>query len=198
MMITRLNSRDLPEVIDMTFEQWKESYAGQTDGFIKKASEFIVRKNYYDNEFSYKIVEDGIIRAILFGCHKQETNDALDWVAKEMKNMTESEIEIMDNQVHYLTKFDNLLSTYMTGNDMKIALIISNKRGYGTILLNHFISICTKRKRDDLYLWTDTTCNHQYYPKQGFGEIMSVENSNPNTKEEGYQTIFYKIRISGL
>ena len=43
--------------------------------------------------------------------------------------MTESEKEIMDNSVHYLTKFDNLLSTYMTENDMKIALIISNKRG---------------------------------------------------------------------
>lgn len=197
-MITRLTRRDLPDVIDMTFEQWKESYTGQTDEFIKKASEFIVRKNYYDNEFSYKIVKDGIIIAFLFGCHKQETNDALDWVAKEMKNKTESEIEIMENSVHYLTKFDNLLSTYMTENDMKVALIISNKRGYGTILLNHFMSICTDRKNEYLYLWTDTTCNHQYYPKQGFEEIMSVENSNLNSKVEDFQTIFYKKRIPNL
>lgn len=59
MMITRLNSRDLPEVIDMTFEQWKESYTGQTDEFIKKASEFIVRKIIMITNSHIKLLKTG-------------------------------------------------------------------------------------------------------------------------------------------
>jgi hypothetical protein len=70
MEISKLYNNDLPQVYEMAIEAWKDAYPGQSDAFIRKVSEFIVRKNYYENAYRYKIIEDGIIRAILLGCEK--------------------------------------------------------------------------------------------------------------------------------
>ena len=195
MKISKLNTSDLPQVNNMAFEAWKDAYAGQSQDFIEKVSEFIVRKNYYDNEYAYKIVEDGAIKAILFGCEKDEKNDALEWVGHQRKDLTGPELVIMDNQIDYLLKSDDLLATYLTDNDIKLALIISDKRGYGTEILKHFITESQVKGKDKMYLWTDSTCNHEYYPKRGFEEVLRIDNANANKIEEAYQTLFYSKKI---
>lgn len=101
----------------------------------------------------------------------------------------------MDNQIDYLSNSDDLLATYMTDNDIKLALIISNKRGYGAEILKHFINESQVKGKEKIYLWTDSSCNHEYYPKRGFEEILCVDNANANQNEEAYQTLFYRKKI---
>src|SRR5690606_23191029 len=124
-----------------------------------------------------------------------EQNDALEWVGQQRKKFTAAERTIMDNQIDYLGKSDDLLATYLTDNDLKIALIISNKRGYGTEILNHFIKESQAKGKDSIYLWTDSSCNHGYYPKWGFEEILCVDNANANSFDEAYRTLFYCKKI---
>ena len=195
MEISKLYNSDLPQVYEMAFEAWKDAYPGQSDAFIRKVSEFIMRKNYYENAYRYKISEDGIIRAILLGCEKNDKNDALEWVELQTKNLQGSELLIMNNQKDYLVKSDDLLATFLTDNDIKLALFISNKRGYGTKLLNHFMEESQMKGKDKMYLWTDSSCNHHYYPKQGFEEVLSVGNANANIIKEDYRTLFYCKKI---
>lgn len=131
----------------------------------------------------------------MFGCEKDEKNDALEWVGHQRKDLTGPELVIMDNQIDYLLKSDDLLATYLTDNDIKLALIISDKRGYGTEILKHFITESQVKGKDKMYLWTDSTCNHEYYPKRGFEEVLRIDNANANKIEEAYQTLFYSKKI---
>ncbi|WP_187263594.1 GNAT family N-acetyltransferase [Pontibacter beigongshangensis] len=195
MEISKLYNSDLPQVYELAFEAWKEAYPGQSDAFIRKVSEFIVRKNYYENAYRYKIVEDGIIKAILLGCEKNDTNNALEWVALQKNDLQDSELLTMNNQKDYLVKSDDLLATFLSDNDIKLALFISNVRGYGTKLLNHFMEEAQVKGKDKMYLWTDSSCNHQYYPKQGFEEVLCIDNANASIVEEDYRTLFYCKKI---
>lgn len=128
----------------------------------------------------------------MFGCGKGETNDALNWVNTEMKTMSSNEFEVINNSVAYLSKFDELLSSHMTQKDMKVALFISNKRGCGSMLLDHYRQVCKENKKENLFLWTDSTCSYQYYPRKGFEEILRVDMANQNRTDEAFQTILYK------
>lgn len=102
---------------------------------------------------------------------------------------------VMPNHIDYLVEFDNLLVTYMLDNAIKLALFISNNRGYGSEILNYFIPECRASGKNKMFLWTDSTCNHGYYPSKGFEKILSVNNANANIGDDQYRTLFYSMTI---
>lgn len=44
MMVTKLNEDELPKVYELAFEAWEDAYAGYSEAFVQKVSEFIVKK----------------------------------------------------------------------------------------------------------------------------------------------------------
>lgn len=195
-MITQFREEDLSQAIELTFDHWKDSYVGHSDEFIWTACELIVRQNFYNNKVSFKITADARMKGFLFGCHKDETNDALKWVNAQIGTLSSNQAEIFNNTVDYLNKFDALLSSHMTQSDMKVALFVSGKKGCGRMLLDHYMQVCNNDSIERLFLWTDSTCNYQYYPKNGFEELLRVDMANQNRKEKDFQTILYKKPVS--
>ena len=42
-----------------------------------------------------------------------------------------------------------------------------------------------------MYLWTDTSCNHDYYPNHGFTLATKYRDSHYSTNENDYITYIY-------
>lgn len=195
MKIVPFNEVYIPQAIQLIDNHWRKEYEGQSDTLKNVVFEFVARKNYYKSEYDLMIVEDDILRGILFGYSKDMQNDARKWLDSQMSRLNEKEHSIVNTLANYLFKFDELMDTYLTDKDRKVALIISNIQGGGTALLSEFTANAKAYFMEHIYLWTDSTCNHSYYPKRGF-ELFFTDNSKlEQSQDETIETMFYKKKI---
>lgn len=106
---------------------------------------------------------------------------------------------------NYLSSNYQLVNKYRSNNDAYIGLIVVGKKyqglGIGKELVNRFISECKKRNVKNIYLWTDLTCNKEFYDKLGFEIVLEYNNiyfeefCNVSCNEE-YNTLIYKLSLS--
>ncbi len=52
--------------------------------------------------------------------------------------------------------------------DLYLSFFISSIHGCGKCLLAEVISLAQSEGYNNLYLWTDSSCNHGYYAHHGF------------------------------
>lgn len=195
MKIVPFNEAYLQQVIQLTDDYWNKEYEGQSDTLKKIVFEFIVRKNYYKSEYDLMIIEDDVLRGILFGYSKDMQNDVKEWLDSQMPKLNEKETSIVNTLANYLFGFDELMDTHLTENDRKVALFISNIQGGGTALLNQFSDNSKFDSIENIYLWTDSTCNHSYYPKRGFELFFTERYKLEQSQDETIETMFYRKKL---
>lgn len=70
----------------------------------------------------------------------------------------------------------------MNDDDIMLGLFISIQKGCGRMLLKKLVQDCKKKNIRNIYLWSDTTCDYDYYLKNNF-ELQNEINSILNKKE---------------
>jgi hypothetical protein len=187
----------LPQVINLMMSYWNQNSDEKiSDDLNNLIYEFTVKNNYYHNEYNYMIIENNVVKAIIFGYRYGQKNDAIGWLESQKKKLNVNEISNLEPIIQYITGYDQLMDSYLTINDLKISLFISSIPGGGTALLNHFFDKAKSNAINEIYLWTDTTCNHTYYPKRGFDLFFTESNNLDETSNETIDTLFYKKKIS--
>lgn len=81
---------------------------------------------------------------------------------------------------------------YIKERDVKVSFFISNTKGAGTMLLDYFTEHCKLKDINYIYLWTDSTCNHSFYPKKGFSLFFEDKEGFASTATDRFSTMFYK------
>lgn len=195
MKILPFNEAYLQQVVQLTDDYWNKEYEGQSDTLKNIVFEFIVRKNYYKSEYDLMIIEDDLLRGIIFGYSKDMQNDVKEWLDSQMAKLDEKETSIVNTLANYLIGFDELMDTHLTVNDRKVALFISNIKGGGTELLNQFCDNSKVDSIENIYLWTDSTCNHSYYPKRGFELFFTEKYKLEQLQDATIETMFYKKKL---
>lgn len=195
MNIIPFNEKYFLQAIQLVDNHWRKEYDGQSETLKNIVFEFVARKNNYKSAYDLMIVEDDILRGILFGYSKYMNNDAREWLDSQLSKLNENEQSIINTLANYLFRFDDLMDTYLTDNDRKVALIISNIQGGGTALLNEFTENAKADFKENIVLWTDSTCNHSYYPKRGFELFFTDISKLEQSQDETIETMFYKKKI---
>lgn len=195
MTIAPFEEQYLPQVIEMTYQFWKKDYDGQSESFIRTVSELIVRKNYYGSQNALMFLQANEVRGILFSYKKGDENDAAAWVEQRKIGMPQENFDIINSLTDYLYRYDNLMDSYLTNDDRKVSLFISNFKGAGTTSLNHYINQCQEQGVKQIFLWTDSTCNHAYYPSRGFELFFTENNAFTASTEANFTTMFYKKNL---
>lgn len=195
MNIIPFNEKYFLQAIQLVDNHWRKEYDGQSETLKNIVFEFVARKNNYKSAYDLMIVEDDILRGILFGYSKDMNNDAREWLDSQLSKLNEKEQSIINTLANYLFRFDDLMDTYLTDNDRKVALIISNIQGGGTALLNEFTENAKADFKENIVLWTDSTCNHSYYPKRGFELFFTDISKLEQSQDETIETMFYKKKI---
>jgi Acetyltransferase (GNAT) family. len=84
----------------------------------------------------------------------------------------------------------------MSNGEVKLSLFISNQKGCGKKLLQEMMDKFRHRDLRHLYLWTDTSCTHEYYPQHGFTLVSQFLSEVYDSYAPGYTTYIYKKGIS--
>ena len=79
---------------------------------------------------------------------------------------------------------------------MEISQFNPEQKGYGTPVLNALIELLRQRGVEWLYLWTDCTCNWQYYVNHGYEKIGEGVAPEFSIDKEDYTYYMFRKRIS--
>ena len=194
-MLSRFDMKNLPQVLEVVLPLWCPP--SDDENFVKMDVEFIVRNNIYQPRFSFQLADkkrspqDELLSAAFFTL-KDDTNTARDWLAEQAKNVTASQKASLEMVKTYLEHMDKKALSFMNADDIKLSLYVSRKRGCGSALLEKVLPRLAAKGYKNLYLWTDSDCNWNWYVDHGY-ELVSKALYEPFSEPgREYMTFVFK------
>lgn len=195
MKIKPFNQDGIDLVAKMAAGVWGKEQGAHSSEVASLFCWHLTRYSLYSADLAFQAEDEEGLQAIAFGWLPGDTNDAASWLRNQLPNLPEAEQQTLLTNERYLTRTDAELQSKMLPNSAKLSFFISKKPGYGTPVLNALIEQLRRLGIEWLYLWTDCTCNWEYYPKHGYeliGEGIAPEFS---TDTEVYTYRMYRKNI---
>lgn len=205
MEIEPFDLKYLKEVVDWVrpiwiMVDWKSSVS-TVDGEKSVSTvdldvEFIVRHNIFRNEFALQLVEGERVLAVAFAARKGEENDALQWLSRQEQKLAEEEAAGMAQVVDYLEDMDRRTCRHIGDDDIRLTLFASVEPGYGHVILAELEQRLRRCGFKSMYLWTDSDCNHQWYPHHGFTLVEEAKNEAFSTPQRSFMTYIFRKELT--
>ncbi len=109
--------------------------------------------------------------------------------------MSPQERMMLERLNEYMEEADRNTLAEMSDSDVKLSLFISLKKGCGRELLDTITQEFRKLGFKRMFLWTDTSCDHEYYPAHGFTLATEYRDRHYSTDEADYMTYIYWKQI---
>lgn len=196
MIIRNFQDEDIKTAIKFSHLVWGNFYESENSKIQNLIYEFTVK--YYDlnRNFSYSILSDEEVKGFLFAANKQDENESkkiLDEMINSLDNKQQT--RVLSDMYNFLQKCGYETKNPMNEDDIMLGLFVSTQKGGGKKLLSELVKDCKKNKLKNIYLWSDTTCDYDYYQKHDFETVKKIE-TVLNNKEI---TVFvYKKNIENL
>lgn len=165
---------------NITTSLWKGEVEMDTE-LISFIYPFLVRFYSYINKYSY-VLEENEIKAFLLCYRLCDTNNAKEYFYNKINSLNVENKNKAITYLNYLEYNQKKIKEYMNNNSLCIGLLASVIPGGGTKLIKKLIKDAKDNNIDNIYLWTDETCNYSYYEKFSFKVV-----------EEYYVKFFDKV-----
>ena len=76
--------------------------------------------------------------------------------------------------------------------DLYLSFFISTVQGCGKMLLAEVVSLARSVGYENMYLWTDSSCNHGYYAHHDFKKVAEFKSREWAADSEDYLTFIYR------
>ena len=194
MEIKAFYPEDITTLARKVSEVWKFE---ESPEFTKVFSEYLVRSNYYTPQLSFKIVDEEGLQAIAFACMPSEENDSEMWLQKQLERLSPEIKKYILRSSAYTKRTDAELLKMMEpqSHAAKLSFFFSRKAGYGALVLEHLVEKLRQQDVEWLYLWTDSWCNWQYYPRHGFEQIGQGLLPEFSSDDEKYYYFLFRKQI---
>lgn len=201
MHVEPFDSKYIPEIVRWvtplwTMMEWDTDVSEKPSHKKQELDvEFIVRHNIFYNEFALQLVQGEELQAVAFAARKEEKNNALQWLAENSQNLSVKEQESLQQVVDYLEHMDAKTCSFMEKDDIRLSLFASSQRGCGSVILSQLEAVLGRAGFKSMYLWTDSDCNHQWYPNHGFSLVESECNETFSTPEKNFMTYIFRKKL---
>lgn len=192
-ILTPFDMKNLPKLLAVVKDSW--SMVEWEDNFKLFDVEFIVRNNIFQNKYALQLEDNKEILAAAFAATKEDTNDAKLWLEKTCKNLSKKDKDSLALVAEYLDYMDKKTFSFMENDDIKLSLFISLKSGFGKNILSKLFKILKEDGFSSVYLWTDSDCNCQWYPKNNFTLVSEEIYSQFSTDTQEFRTFIYKKKL---
>ncbi len=155
----------------------------------------LARFSTYTTELSLQATDEDGLLAIAFAWLPGDTNDADEWLRKQLSAMTEDARQRLLINEQYLKRIEEELQSKMLSNSAKLSFFISRKPGFGTPVQETLIDLLRNRGVEWLYLWTECTCKWLYYSKHGYEQIGQGIAPEFNPVDKDYIYHMFRKRI---
>ena len=188
MIFSEFDDANISKILDQVAPDWSPPDADMD--FKRFYAEYTVRHNIWDASYSLQASDDqGNFLAACFAAPKdaQEGLEKADkWLLEKTdggKNLSEEKKFSFSLSKKYLSMMDNKCSNLMTDDDIKLVLFVSCHKGAGYPLLEKFKKILKAQGYKNIYLWTDSDCNWDWYNRRGY-ELLEQEIYQPFSRED--------------
>ena len=190
MAVREFQDIDLKQASKLAKLTWGDFYANESTRIQNFIYSFMVE--YYDlnRKYSFSITDEEL-KAFLLAFTPQDSYMGSNFEDK-IKLLTNKEQKTAIELFGYLEVCGNNIKNIINHDDIILGLFVSTKKGCGKQLLEKLKAACKKHGKKNLYLWTDTTCDHEYYKKNNFILCNEFE-TNLNSKT--INTLIYRKEI---
>ena len=195
MKIKQFTQDGIDLVAKMAAGVWGKEQGAHGTEVARLFCQHLTRYSLYSADLAFQAEDEDGLQAIAFAWLPGDTNDAAQWLRNQLPKLTDEDQQTLLTNERYLTRTDAELQSKMLPNSAKLSFFISKKKGYGTPVLNALIERLRKRGIEWLYLWTDSSCNWQYYPKHGFEFVGEGKVPEFSTDKEEYTNQIYRKHI---
>lgn len=193
LIIQPFDTKNIPLILDVVVPLWSPPVG--TDEFKRFNVEYIVRRNFFENQYNFELVDsDGNFLSSAFFARKNDFSNAQKWFAKNSVRFPDDYKVASKKSNDFCEMMDVRTLSFMNDDDIKLSLFISRKHGAGIILLDELIARLGAQGWKNLYLWTDCECNWLWYKKHGF-TLVEESVYEPFSTEEDYKTFIFKRKI---
>ena len=190
--IEQFDFKYVPVLVERVSDLWTPPQAEES--FRKLYAEGIIRQNMHDNKTQFQLVENNQLMAVAFTSKKGEKKSVEAWWKEQYEKLSDSQKISFDMCNEYLTLMDQKTLALMQNDDIKLDLFISTKKGWGKKILDVVLGDFKQSGYKNLYLWTDSECNVDWYIEHGY-ELLDEDVYEPFSSEEDYKTYIFRRKL---
>ncbi len=197
-VIDRFEMKNIPQIVETVHPLWRPDDCD--DDFARKYVEFIVRNNIFSDAFSFELIDenrdegDAFLSAAFF-MRKGDSNDSRLWLEGQTKNLGPEGRIRFECARKYLDYMDEKTISLMGDADIKLSLFVSRKKGSGMKVISCAVEKLRRMGYRNIYLWTDSECNWQWYVNHGYELVNESEYEDFSSEDEKYMTYIFKKKI---
>ncbi len=166
MQIRSFQNSDISEASRLAKLTWGNFYTHESSELQALIYSFMVEYYNLNREYSFSIIEGGLKGFIL--AFKKSDKYEGDFTKKVQSLDDKKEQKIASDLFDYLEACGREVKSLMEENDVMLGLFVSIQKGCGKLLLARLNEVCRASGIKSIYLWTDTTCDCDYYQKNNF------------------------------
>ena len=161
---------------ELTLKVWSNEIPEIPVPFRPRLYRYLVRYYYMpESALNFAAEEDGALCALLLAAPVQAVHatDADQWIMEQLKN--EEEKQVFSVYKNYLDSNRAAEKKFARPDEAALLLFESVRKGAGRMLLQEFERGCRDRKIPGMLLWTDETCDFDYYNRNGFTAVADFQ-----------------------
>ena len=163
--------RYLEDAAAIALRLWEAAIPGMPVEMRTRIYRYLVRYYYIPGSpLSLRAMENGKLCAFLLGAPASEigSEHADKWMAGQLNGTDES--VFFQEYKAYIDRNRSQEYLHAAANEASLLLFASIRRGAGKKLLEEFEKRCRSHGMTSIILWTDETCDFDYYHRNGFTE----------------------------
>lgn len=170
-MINNFDELDLSAAGTLTCGVWGQELEGESTSFKGFVYEAMTRYYCRNNNFSFKLQEEGVLKGFLLAGLSTDSNSSKQWFVENLGRFSVREQQLAVSYQEYLAFNGQQIDRYTGADDLQLLLFLSTAAGGGSMLLQHTEQAAMQAGIKNLLLWADETCDTEYYCKKGFSII---------------------------
>ena len=191
MIVRNFIDNDVEEASKISHLVWGDLYEKESCELQKLIYDFTLEYYYLNNTFSFALDENGL-KGLVFASLKTDKNNSIENFKTKIQNLSDNDRIIGLNLLDYVENTGREVKNAMGEDNLMMGLFISTQKGGGRMLLAKLIETAKERGIKNLYLWTDTTCDFDYYQKNKFTLVKEIE---CNVNNKNINTLIFKKEI---
>lgn len=190
-IVRKLTPDLLEQASELSWRQWHAELGGEgSEEEQRDVYRYFVRYYYHPSSpFNYAVCEEGRLVALLMA-YGTDDSDSLGTAYYEaaLQAASSNGRRLLAGYRSYLLENQRQLVSAASADDVFIGLFLSIRKGCGRCLLEQLYADTTPRH---VLLWTDASCDFDYYPSHGFE--LAAEVSVPELLKTGMaKTYIYR------
>ena len=194
MIVRNFMDKDIEEASKITRLVWGDLYAKESTELQTFIYDFTLKYYYLNKTFSFALYDNGL-KGLVFASSKADKNDSVENFAAGIQTLTQDDKITAFNFLDYVENTGKEVKTIMNEDDLMMGLFISTKKGGGRMLLSKLVETAKENNKKNIYLWTDTVCDFDYYQKNKFTLVKEIKN---NVNNKIINTLIFKKGISKI